>query len=89
MRKLSIAGAFAILASFAALPSTVQAACAPQDPTCATYPEPKQVSPQESRATTSGNPRNARAEATGAESRSYQRHHRARSAAPTKGIEQR
>jgi hypothetical protein len=85
MRKLSIAGAAAILAATTALPSMAQAACAQYDPNCATYPMPK----QESDAANAGNPRNARAEATGAQSSSYQRHHRARSAASTKGMEQR
>ena len=42
MRKLSIAGAVAIAASLAAIPSMTQAAgCALYDPNCATYPMPK------------------------------------------------
>lgn len=41
MRKLTILGAAAILATTAALPSLAQAAsCAQYDPTCATYPMP-------------------------------------------------
>ena len=81
MGKLSIVSAAAILVSAAALPSMVQAQCAAQDPTCATNPMPK----QDSNATKSGNPANARAEATGAESRSHLRHHRAPPPLPQTG----
>ena len=74
MRKPSVLGAAAILASTAALPSVAQAACAQYDPTCATYPMPSNA--------VGGNPGTARAEATRAAAGSYQRHrhHRDRSA---------
>jgi hypothetical protein len=83
MRKLSILGAAAILASAAALPSMAQAACAQYDPGCDVYPMPKQ-----SNNTTKGNPGNARAEVKGTESRSYQIHHHHRSTAPVDRMEQ-
>lgn len=41
MKKISIFGAAAILATAAAFPSIAQAACAQYDPGCATYPMPK------------------------------------------------
>jgi hypothetical protein len=84
MRKLSILGAAAILASAAALPSMAQAACAQYDPGCDTYPMPK-----ESNNTTRGNPGNARAEVNGTESHSYQLHHHHRSTDPADRMEQR
>ncbi len=57
MRKLTVLGAAAVLASTAALISTAQAAgCAQYDPTCATYPMPKQSD------NTTGSPLAARAE---------------------------
>ena len=84
MRKLSILGAAAILVSAAALPSMAQAAaCAQYDPTCDTYPMPKESN------TTRGNPGNARAEVNGTESRSHQRYHHYRSTAPADPMEQR
>ena len=79
MGKLTIVSAAAILVSAAALPSMVQAQCAAQDPTCATNPMPK----QDSNATKSGNPANARAEATPQPSASSSRS----SAAPTNRTE--
>jgi hypothetical protein len=63
MRKLSVLGAAAVLASAAALPSMVHAAgCAQYDPTCETYKLPKNDT-----AANPSNPANARAEASSAE----------------------
>jgi hypothetical protein len=69
MRKFTVLGAAAILASTAALAPTAQAAsCAQYDPTCATYPTPSNNGPAATRA-------EVRADAG-----RDQRHHRDRSA---------
>ena len=70
MRQLTVLGAAAILASTAAFMSTAQAAgCAQYDPTCATYPMPKQGD------NTTGTPMAARAEAR-VDTGRYHHHHR-------------
>ncbi len=72
MRKLAFLGAAAIIASTAAFSSMAHAACAQFDPNCATYPMPTSGA--------GGTAANARAEASRADTGSYQRHHRYRSA---------
>jgi len=72
MSKLTILGAAALLASTAALSTAAQAAaCMQYDPTCATYPMPKQAS------NTTGTPGAIRSEVRADAGRNY-RHHRER-----------
>ena len=72
MSKLTIIGAAAILASTAAFSTAAQAAgCMQYDPTCATYPMPKQSD------NTTGAPAATRSEAR-ADAGRYYRHHRDR-----------
>ena len=68
MRKLTLLGAAALIASTAAIPSLAQAACAQYDPTCATYPMPSTSAPAATRTE------------AGANTGSDQRQHRYRSA---------
>lgn len=71
MRKLTLLGAAAILASAAALPSLAQAAsCAQFDPNCATYPMPKSASTNSNMT----DPNMARADANRPRHVRYERH---------------